>query len=179
MYFKDIKMAFIVGFIVLGFCILGIMAKLESNGKIVENDSEVKQEEVVTEVQEEKSVEETTEIQVDYDEPEKAYEYLKPQLEELYSNLDYTFEIVDDKLYMVGYISEEELTNSFKDGSWEKQVEQLKAVTESITKDLISEGYTTVDFHFAFCDKLERTDKCYLMVRNGRVVYDTKEERGI
>lgn len=139
----------------------------EEQNKKAENKKEVKKEEKsdkITEKQEDKSKD-----------VEGAYEFLKPVVEELGKGLNYDYEIIDGDIYLVGYISKAELAAALATDVWENNVEDLKQATEVISKNLRDNGYHQVKFNFSFCDADEGQNKCYLVVRDGRVLYNTAE----
>jgi hypothetical protein len=142
----------------------------------VEPQEEVK-ETVERPVQEE--VKEPVKPTVKSDDIKAAYEHLRPTVEQMAAGLDYDYDIIDDAIYLTGYITEQEFSSAIANNTWKKNVDDLKTATKVISTNLRDAGYYDVKFNFAYCDKELRQQKSYLVVRDGRVVYDLADELDI
>lgn len=176
--------------IMLGINLVGCASTSESDtGSIYKDDiykediykDGVDKEEPKEEVKEEEPEETEKNIEenvkdVNPEDVESAYEYLKPSIEKIGEGLTYDYEILEGDIYFVGYISEEEFNYAVQTKLWEKNLEELSNATEIISKELRKAGYTKVKFNFAYCDLEKGQEKTYAVARNGRIVYDRLEE---
>ena len=122
---------------------------------------------------EEEQPEVTRDISTDVD---GAYTLLKPMIDQQFGSLDHDYMIMDDGLYLVGYLSSNEVYYGMSDGTWAELVSQAEYASNNMKEALNAAGYTNVSFNVSMCDNVKRQDLCFLLVRDGYTFYNIADE---
>ena len=122
---------------------------------------------------EEEQPEETKDISSDVD---GAYALLKPLIDQQFGSLDHDYMIMDGGLYLVGYLSSNEVYYGMSDGTWAELVSQAEYASNNLKETLNAAGYTNVSFNVSMCDNVKRQDLCFLLVRDGYTFYNIANE---
>ena len=103
---------------------------------------------------------------------EIAYYLTKNKVDEIFYGKDYSYKMEKDGLVLTNYFQHEEVSNAIYTGKWDNLLDTLKETSSTLKEYLNDKGYTNVNFTIQICDAKDREETCYLIIKDGEIVFN-------
>lgn len=126
------------------------------------------------------SVSENTTQQMDEEAKDKqkqqlveiAYYLTENKVDEIFYGKDYSYKMEKDGLVLTNYFQHDEISNAIYTGKWDNLLDTLKETSSTLKEYLNDKGYTNVNFTIQICDAKDREETCYLIIKDGEIVFN-------
>lgn len=103
---------------------------------------------------------------------EIAYYLTKNKVDEIFYGKDYVYKMEKDGLVLTNYFQYDEVSNAIYTGKWDNLLDTLKETSSTLKEYLNDKGYTNVSFTIQICDAKDREGICYLIIKDGEIVFN-------
>lgn len=103
---------------------------------------------------------------------EIAYYLTKNKVDEIFYGKDYSYKMEKDGLVLTNYFQYDEVSNAIYTGKWDNLLDTLKETSSTLKEYLNDKGYTNVNFTIQICDAKDREETCYLIIKDGEIVFN-------
>lgn len=103
---------------------------------------------------------------------EIAYYLTENKVDEIFYGKDYSYKMEKDGLVLTNYFQHDEVSNAIYTGKWDNLLNTLKETSNTLKEYLNDKGYTNVSFTIQICDAKDREETCYLIIKDGEIVFN-------
>nr|DAJ41374.1 MAG TPA: hypothetical protein [Caudoviricetes sp.] len=103
---------------------------------------------------------------------EIAYYLTENKVDEIFYGKDYSYKMEKDGLVLTNYFQHDEISNAIYTDKWDNLCDSLKETSSTLKEYLNDKGYTNVNFTIQICDAKDREETCYLIIKDGEIVFN-------